>query len=88
MTIIENIIKEVEEHQKPSKKKQKALIWFITEIIQIIILVIGAIMLLWLYAPYNTLIKIVITTLAAIITYDIFKSFVYVRWILWKESEE
>jgi putative flippase GtrA len=67
-------------------KKKAALIWFITEIVQIIFVVMGGIMLLWLYAPFNALIKLGITTLTGIIIYDIFKSFVYVRWILWKES--
>lgn len=88
MTLVENIIEEIEEQKKPSKKKQKALLWFITEIIQIIILVMGAITMLLLYAPFSIFFKMCLTIIATIITYDIFKSFVYVRWVLWKEQEE
>ena len=67
-------------------KQQAALVWLITEIIQIIFIIMGGIMLLWLYAPYSFFIKFFLTLIAGIITFDIFKSFVYVRWILWKEA--
>ena len=72
--------------KKGSNKKKAGMIWFITEIIQIIIFVMGSIMLLWLYAPFSMLAKMAITTLAGIIIYDVFKNFVYVRYILWKET--
>lgn len=66
--------------------KQLMLIWFIGEIIQIIFFVIGSIMLLWLYAPFTITVKFVLTFIGCFITYDMFKNFVYVRWILWKEK--
>ena len=39
---------------KKTNKQKAALLWFITEIVQIIFLIMGAIMLLWLYAPLPT----------------------------------
>jgi hypothetical protein len=82
-----DIIKTAKEYvNKKDNPEKSALIWFITEIIQMIIIVIGAIILLWLYAPFSIIVKAGITALTMIIVYDIFKSFVYVRWILTKEQ--
>lgn len=64
----------------------KGLIWFIGEIVQIIVFTIGAIMLLWLYAPFSFWWKAGLSFFSLIVTYDMFKHFVYVRYILWKES--
>ena len=75
------------ELQKTATTRKTALAWFITETIQIISIIMGGVMLLWLYAPYDTYTKIGITTLVTIITYDVFKNFVYVRWILWKDNQ-
>ena len=69
-------------------KKQAALIWLWSEIIQIIVFFMGALMLLWLYAPYHIIAKLIITLISTLIVYDIFKNFVFVRWILWKQQNE
>lgn len=60
------------------------LLWLITEIVQTIILVMSAIMFLWYYAPYDILVKIVVTVVAVIIGFDIVKTFVTVRTIMIK----
>ena len=82
-----NIIVEESTKQLQNKTSNGEIWWFITEIIQIIVFVMGAIMLLWLYAPFSLITKFIITTLSGIIIYDVFKNFVYVRWILYKESK-
>lgn len=82
-----NIIVEESTKQLEQKTSNGGIWWFITEIIQIIVFVMGAIMLLWLYAPFSLITKFIITTLSGIIIYDVFKNFVYVRWILYKESK-
>lgn len=69
-------------------KKNVKLIWLVGEIIQIIAMTMGTIILLWLYAPYSILAKIIISIIATYITFDVFKNFVYVRWILMKTEEE
>lgn len=73
-------------YAKNTNKKKGALIWFTTEIVQMIIFVMGSFMLLWYYAPFGILTKAGITFLSMIIVYDIFKNFVYVRWVLIKEE--
>ena len=67
------------------KTKKQGLIWFFTEIFQFIIFVMGSLMLLWLYAPYSVLTKVLISIFSTIVIYDIMKNFIYVRYILWKE---
>jgi hypothetical protein len=69
-----------------SNKKKAGLVWFATEIVQIIIYIIGSLTLLWLYAPFSTLAKFGLSMISMIVVYDVFKNFVYVRYILWKES--
>jgi hypothetical protein len=70
-----------------SNKKKRALIYFITQIIQINIVFIGGILILWIYTPFPLATKYLITLLTGIIEYDLFKNFVWVRWTLWKESQ-
>lgn len=68
-------------------KKDKMLIWFIGEIIQFIAMTMFMIIMLWLYTPYAILTKGILTAVISIISYSMLKNFVYVRWILWKESQ-
>jgi hypothetical protein len=68
------------------KSKKGAFIWLISEIAQIVVFVLGSIFLLWAYAPFSGLAKLAITFLSLIIIYDVFKSFVWVRWVLIKED--
>lgn len=68
-------------------KKDKMLIWFIGEIIQFIVMTMFSIIITWLYTPYSIIGKTLITAGISIISYSMLKNFVYVRWILWKETE-
>lgn len=67
-------------------RKKALTIWFIGEIIQIVLMIMGGIMLLWLYAPYTILTKVILTSLSILVTFDVFKNFVYIRWLLLKEE--
>ena len=82
-----NLIVEESTKNLQEKNHNGGLWWFVTEIIQIILFVMGAIMLLWLYAPFSLTIKFIITTIVGIVVYDVFKNFVYVRWILYKDAQ-
>lgn len=87
MNILDNINYVMDkELKKKVDSKKAALVWLVTEIVQIVVCVIGALLLLWLYAPFSFFAKCGITTLSLLVVYDVFKSFVYVRWILLKES--
>ena len=67
-------------------RKKALTIWLIGEVIQIILMVMGGIMLLWLYAPFTLVTKFILTALATMVTFDVFKNFVYVRWLLVQEE--
>jgi hypothetical protein len=66
----------------------KGLIYIITEIIQFIIAVMFSITILWLYTPYTPIIKFILTLIGTVITYDILKNFVWIKYILWKEENK
>jgi len=68
------------------KNIDKGLMLLVGQCIEFIIFVMMSIMMLWLYTPYNLLIKILITLFFVIVTYDVFRHFVYVKWILYKEQ--
>jgi hypothetical protein len=74
--------KELSKHKAKSLKE--ATVWFVSEIVQMLVLIIGAILLLWFYAPFSILWKFLLTFLSLIIVFDVYKSFIYVRWILIK----
>ena len=91
MNMEETMAMAMEMAQKEVKKMNKKIstvkkVWFMFEIFQMIVFVMGSIMLLWLYAPYSMLAKMAITTLMGIIVLDVYRSFVHVRWILLKEG--
>lgn len=73
---------------KKSRDVHGALVWLVTEIFQIIVCVLGSFFLLWMYAPFSLFVKAGISVLSLLVVYDVFKSFVWVRWILYKESLE
>ena len=70
--------------EKTTRKLQ--LLWFIIQIIEIVIVIMGGIMLLWYYAPYTVITKWIITGITLIISTDIYKTFIYTKWILIKEE--
>ena len=70
------------------KTKKRLTVLFMIEIVEIILFVMGSFILLWGYSPFVFTAKILITILASIVTYDIFKHFVYVKWTLINEMEE
>lgn len=89
MTILDNIDYEKDNFlNKKAKGISGGLVWLVTEIIQIVVCVIGAIFLLWAYAPFSSFVKAGITILSLIVVYDVFKNFVWVRWVLFKEGLE
>jgi hypothetical protein len=57
----------------------------IIQIILIITFVMGALMLLWIYTPFSILSKILLTFISTITIYDMFKHFVYTKWLLIRE---
>ena len=68
--------------------KKNPNLWFISEIIQAIILIMATIMMLWLYTPYNMLVKIIITIISLIIFYDMFRIFVVVKNLMLEANED
>jgi len=62
--------------------KDSKIWWVITELIQLIILSMGANILLWMYAPYWIWFKLLITMVSLIITYDFMQVFIKTRLIL------
>ena len=64
----------------------KQLLFLTTEVFEVIIMIMGAISLLWLYAPFSIITKIILTTLCGLVVFDVFRAFVYVKWILIQEE--
>jgi hypothetical protein len=59
------------------------LIW---ESIFFIFFFINSLYALYFFVPYSIILKIIITIISFIVIFDIFKNFIYVRWILLKEE--
>lgn len=64
----------------------KGTIFFIGEIINFTAVIIGSIIIFWLYAPFDIGGKILISIIGVSSFYSLMKNFIYVRYILWKES--
>lgn len=64
----------------------KNLLLLVGQCIEFIIFVMFSIIMLWLYTPYGLVVKGIITILIGIVTYDVFRHFVYVKWVLYKET--
>lgn len=52
-----------------------------------IVLIMGSIMLLWLYAPMTIITKYIITAIGVFIGYDIFKTYIHTKWLLWLQRQ-
>ena len=64
------------------------LFWFFVEIFCMFVCIIGSLLLLWLFAPFSLIIKYIISFFCLIVVFDVFKSFVWVKWLLFKEGLE
>ena len=64
------------------------LLWLEVETILIIIMIMTAYIWLWWYTPYNTLTKLAVNSLSLILLFDMFRTWIYTRWIAAKYDEE
>jgi hypothetical protein len=68
-------------------KYTKGLLWFALESLQIVAIFTGFFIMLWLYGPMGFLWKVGITFVSIGILYDVFRHFVYLKFVLWKEAQ-
>lgn len=65
-----------------TKIEKRELTYYIVETILFIQVIICGYGILWLYTPFSPLYKTLMTIISGIILLDIFKIFIYIRWIL------
>lgn len=63
--------------------EQAKLIW---ESIFFIFFFINSLYALWYFVPYSTILKIIITFISLVVILNIFRNYVYVKWMLLREE--
>lgn len=64
----------------------RGMVFFVSESIQAFIIYTFGIAAVWLWTPFNPIIKAATTGFIILNFYNILRHFIYVRWAIWKET--
>jgi len=84
---LDTAVKQSKEEMGIKAEKSKNRLWFFIQIAEFTALAIGGTIILWIYTPITFWWKFWITCFALLAFSDLYKNFLYVRWILINEEE-